>query len=78
MSKQIPEALSIEEFGNLDKKSEFSNNHISRLEAGLSESEKTKLKDQELYARANYVSNITNFANVIHSVSNNNFISELS
>ena len=74
LSRQLSEALYIEEFGNLNRKSEYTNNHISRLEAGLSDREKCRMREQEAYERANFISNITNFANVIRSVRNKNNI----
>ena len=72
LSRQLSEALYIEEFGNLDRKSEYTNNHISRLEAGLSDREKCRMRELEANERANFISNITSFANVICSVRNKN------
>ena len=68
LSRQLAEALFIEDRGNLNKKSEFSSNHICRLESNLPEWEKEKLREVEAYERANFVSNVISFTNVIRNV----------
>ena len=68
LSRQVAEALLIEDRGNLNKKSEFTSNHISRLESGLSQWEKERAMEVESNERANFRSNINNFINVIKNV----------
>ena len=68
LSRQIAEALFIEDRGNLNKKSEFTSNHICRLESGMSEWEKERQQEVESHEKANFVSNVNNFISVIKSV----------
>ena len=68
LSRQILEAILIEDRGNLNKKFEFGINHISRLEAGMTQWDKNKLEEREANDRANFQSNLLNFIDVIKSV----------
>ena len=67
-SRQLSEALLIEEEGILNKRAEYGVNHLYRLQSNMPEWELNKLKEREAKDRANLVSNLQNFINVITNV----------
>ena len=68
LSKQVAEAIQIEHKGILNKRSEFGINHIPRLVADKSDQERDKLLEQEARDRANLLSNLHCFKNVVMNV----------
>ena len=73
LSRQIAEAVFIEDRGKLNKRSEFGVNHIPRLEVSKSERERDATLEKEAYERANLVSNLTCFKSVILKVYDGKF-----
>ena len=68
LSRQVAEAVYIEDRGNMNKRSEFGINHLSRLEATVPDWERDYAMEQEARERANLMSNLSCFKNVILSV----------
>ena len=68
LTRQITEAILIEQYGNLNKKSEFGVNHLSRLDVQRSEQEKEYIMGQEAAERANLLSNLECFVTVVKNV----------
>ena len=68
LSRQIAEAVFIEERGKLNKRSEFGINHLPRLEFTKSEKERDATLEREAYERANLLSNLSCFKSVILNV----------
>ena len=68
LSRQIAEAIHIETKGILNKKSEFGTNHIPRLEAAKSERDRDAILEKEAKDRANLLSDLVCFRNVITNV----------
>ena len=68
LSRQIAEAVYIEQGGNLNRKSEFGHNHLYRLEARATDWELEQEVAREAVEKANLKSNLQCFINVIKSV----------
>ena len=68
LSRQIAEAVFIEERGKLNRRSEFGVNHLHRLEVARSEKERDILLEKENRQRANLVSDLLCFKSVILKV----------
>ena len=68
LSRQVTEAVLIEQYGNLNKKSEFGINHLSRLDVSKSEEERDYLLGKEAEERANLTSNLECFKLVLDRV----------
>ena len=69
LSRQIAEAIHIEEKGILNKRSEFGINHLPRLEAVKSERDRDVQLEKEAREKANLVSDLMCFINVVKNVS---------
>ena len=76
LSRQISEAIQIEEKGILNKRSEYGSNHLPRLEAVESEQDRNKLIEVEARKKANQISNLHCFKSVVLEVCNK--VNELS
>ena len=61
MSRQLAEALLIETEGTFNRKLEFGNNHLCRLESSVSGKEQERNWKLEEGDRANRISNLTSF-----------------
>ena len=70
LSRQIAEAIQIEDKGILNKHSEYGVNHLPRLEAAESEQDRNKLLEKETREKANLMSDLNCFRNVVLGVCN--------
>ena len=52
----------------MNRKFGFGINHISRLEAGVTQWDRDRMNEKEALERANFSSNISNFIDVINNV----------
>ena len=68
MTRQLAEALLIEEEGSLNKRFEYGSNHLCRLESSIPDWECEKLREVEAMDKANRISNLHNFVTTVKNV----------
>ena len=61
LSRQITEALYIEDQGNMNRKTEFGSNHLYRMVVDCSHWEKEKSQERESASRLEHLQNIKKF-----------------